>query len=94
MMASIVLASMTTVDTAAVLVSISNRSEEGNGSETLAGSDIEDWIYAVASMLWMMASIILASMTTIDMAAVLVSISNRSKEGNRSETSTGSDIEG
>jgi hypothetical protein len=30
---------------------ISNVSEEGNGSETSAGSDIEGWIYAVAVML-------------------------------------------
>jgi hypothetical protein len=50
-MASIVLASMTTVDTAAVLVSISNRSEEGNGSETLVGSDIKGLIYAITAML-------------------------------------------
>jgi hypothetical protein len=43
---------MTTVGTAAVLVSfISNGSEEGNGSETSAGSDIEGWIYAIAAML-------------------------------------------
>jgi hypothetical protein len=50
-MASIVLASVSTIDTATILVSISNRSEEDNGSETSAGSDIEGWIYAVAMML-------------------------------------------
>jgi hypothetical protein len=33
------------------LVSISNRSEEGNGSETSAGSDIEGWIYTITVML-------------------------------------------
>jgi hypothetical protein len=37
------------------LVSINNRSEEGNGSETSAGSDIEGWIYAVTAMLWVAA---------------------------------------
>jgi hypothetical protein len=42
MMALIVLASIHTLGTAAVLVSfISNGSEEDNGSETSAGSDIE-----------------------------------------------------
>jgi hypothetical protein len=41
-MASIVLASIHTLSTTAVLVSfISKGSEEGNGSETSAGSDIE-----------------------------------------------------
>jgi hypothetical protein len=75
-------------------VSISNRSEEGNRSETSAGSDIEGWICTVAAMLLAMASIVLASVSTVDTAAVLVSISNRSEEGNGSETSAGSDIEG
>jgi hypothetical protein len=28
-----------------------NRSEEGNGSETSAGSDIEGWICAIAAIL-------------------------------------------
>jgi hypothetical protein len=54
----------------------------------------EGWIYTIAAMLWMMASIVLLLMTTVDMAAVLVSISNRSEEGNGSETSEGSNIEG
>jgi hypothetical protein len=41
-MASIILALIHTLGTAAVLVSfISNGSEEGNGSETSAGSNIE-----------------------------------------------------
>jgi hypothetical protein len=50
-MASIILALVSTVDMAAVLVSVSNRSKEGNGSEISAGSDIEGWICAIAAML-------------------------------------------
>ena len=71
------------------------RAAEGAGSAPSANSDMEEgWICDIAAMLWMMASIVLSSMTTVDTAAVLVSISNRSEEGNGSETLAGSDIEG
>jgi hypothetical protein len=74
---------VTTLGTAAVLVYfISDGSEEG-------------WIGGFAAQLKTMASIVLASIHTLGTAAVLVSfISNGSEEGNRSDISTGFDIEG